>query len=206
MRSIGTIRPAGGDSGRLKNEVVIGIGLIKRSSRHLLRVSHLHRCHRIDTANGLAPIFMFTVVQGHSIPCQWAHAYALLPGCEMPISRHFRFDIEELESYRQLHDDQSLRWLDTEFMFQLSLDQIQRQIAPSVSSTSSAYSNPEAVDESQLLRHYINGDLVLSDALLEMCGEHYLLHRQLQTIKAFPVLHTDKDTIPQQMPFDRVAP
>jgi hypothetical protein len=27
--------------------------------------------------------------------------------------------------------------------------------------------------------------------LLEICGEHYLLHRQLQDLKAFPTLHTD---------------
>jgi hypothetical protein len=52
-------------------------------------------------------------------------------------------------------------------------------------------SSIELVDNSQLLRHYINNDIPLLDALLALCGEHYLLHRQLQDIKAFPTLHSD---------------
>lgn len=131
------------------------------------------------------------MVQGHSTPCHWAHAYALVPGCEMPISRHFRFDSQELEAYRQLHVDQSLRWMNTEFMFQLALDQIVREVVTLLSEAESALNNVEAIDSGQLLRHYINGDIPLLEDLLGLCGEHYLLHRQLQEIMSFPTLHTD---------------
>ena len=162
-----------------------------RPSRHHLRVSHLHRCHRIAGAGHWAPILLFTVVQGHKVPCQWAHAYALVAGRELPISRHFRFDSGELESYRQLHTDQLLGWMDSEFMFQLALDQILREVAALVPDHAELLSSIELVDNSQLLRHYINNDIPLLDALLALCGEHYLLHRQLQDIKAFPTLHSD---------------
>jgi hypothetical protein len=134
---------------------------------------------------------LFTVAQGHSNPCQWAHAYALVPGCEVAISRHFRFESYELENYRQLHIDQSLRWLDTEFMFKLALDQILREVATLISSTPGEPNRVEEIDHGQLLLHHINGDIPLLDSLLEICGEHYLLHRQLQDLKAFPTLHTD---------------
>jgi hypothetical protein len=109
----------------------------------------------------------------------------------MPISRHFRFDTLELENYRQLHIDQSLRWMDTEFMFQLALDQILREVATLISGAPGAPNRVEEIDRGQLLLHYINGDIPLLDALIDLCGEHYLLHRQLQDIKAFPTLHTD---------------
>jgi hypothetical protein len=133
------------------------------------------------------------VVQGHSTPCHWAHAYALVPGIEKPISRHFRFDSCELEAFRQLHVDHSLRWMDTEFMFQLALDQILRAVAALISESDAAgaLNRIEAIDSGQLLRHYINGDIPLLEALLGLCGEHYLLHRQLQDIMSFPKLLTD---------------
>jgi hypothetical protein len=162
-----------------------------RPSRHHLRVSHLHRCHRIAGAGPWAPILLFTVVQGHKVPCLWAHAYALVAGRELPISRHFRFDSAELEAYRQLHTDQSLGWMDSEFMFQLSLDQILREVAALAPDHPELLNTIELVDSSQLLRHYINNDIPQLDALLALCGEHYLLHRQLQNIKAFPTLHSD---------------
>jgi hypothetical protein len=179
---------------------------IERSSRHRLRVSHLHRCHRLNVADGLAPVLLFTVAHGHSAPCHWAHAYALVPGCAMPISRHFCFDCGELETYRQLHVDQSLRWMDTEFMFQLALDQILREVASLISFAPGALNRVEAIDRGQLLRHYINGDIPLLDALLDLCGEHYLLQRQLQDIKAFPTLHTDGQDFQRSTPLDRPVP
>ncbi len=132
---------------------------------------------------------LFTVVQGHSLPCHWAHAYALVPGCDLPISRHFSFDTEELEAYRQLHADQSLRWMDSEFMFQLALDQLLRLVLPLLPSGYEVQT-PQPIDNSQLLRHHINGDLPQLDALLAQCGEHFLLHRQLQALKAFPRLRS----------------
>jgi hypothetical protein len=107
------------------------------------------------------------------------------------ISRHFHFESYELENYRQLHMDQSLRWLDTEFMFQLALDQIMREVATLISRTHGEPNRVEEIDHVQLLLLYINGDIPLLDSLLEICGEHYLLHRQLQDLKAFPTLHTD---------------
>ena len=112
-------------------------------------------------------------------------------GREHPISRHFRFDSAELGAYRQLHTDQSLGWMDSEFMFQLSLDQILREVAALAPDHPELLSTIELVDSSQLLRHYINNDIRLLDDLLALCGEHYLLHRQLQHIKAFPTLHSD---------------
>lgn len=146
------------------------------------------------------------MAQGHSTPCHWAHAYALVPGCEMPISRHFSFDSVELETYRQLHIDQSLRWLDTEFMFQLALDQILREVATLLSVASGALNKVEVIDRGQLLRHYLNGDIPLLDALIGLCGEHYLLQFQLQEIKAFPTLHTDLQDSHQPMTPDLLAP
>lgn len=103
----------------------------------------------------------------------------------MPISRHFSFDSFELETYRQLHIDQSLRWLDTEFMFQLALDQIQREVATLLSCAPGALNKVEDIDRGQLLRHYLNGDIPLLDALIGLCGEHYLLQFQLQEIMGF---------------------
>lgn len=134
---------------------------------------------------------LFTLVQGHSLPCHWAHAYALVPSCDLPISRHFSFDTEELEAYRQLHVDQSLRWMDSEFMFQLALDQILRLVLPLLP-TGCDPQTPQQIDNSQLLRHHINGDLPQLDGLLAECGEHILLHRQLQALKAFPRLRSKR--------------
>lgn len=138
-----------------------------------------------------APCLLFTVVQGHSTPCQWAHAYALVPGASAPLSRHFRFDSRELEVYRQQHADHSLRWMDSEFMFELALDQILRLVIPMLPLEGSGMPTPERIGNAQLLRHQINGDIPLLDALLQHCGEHYLLHRFLLEIRSFPALHTD---------------
>ena len=167
-----------------------------RSSRHGVKVSHLHRCHRIAGVAG-PPVLLFTVVQGHSLPCQWAHAYALIPSCNQHVSRHFCFDSQELEAYRQHHADQSLRWLDSEFMFQLALDQILQLIRPLLPDGTEAAA-VEPIDNGQLLRHHINGDLPQLDILLAACGEHFLLHRQLQDLKAFPLLRC--------LPQEQVAP
>lgn len=120
----------------------------------------------------------------------------------MPISRHFSFDSFELETYRQLHIDQSLRWLDTEFMFQLALDQILREVATLLSGAPGALNKVEDIDRGQLLRHYLNGDIPHLDALIDLCGEHYLLQFQLQEIKAFPTLHTDLQDSHQPMTSD----
>lgn len=136
-------------------------------------------------------MLLFTVVQGHSNPCQWAHAYALVPNIRQPISRHLRFDSEELEAYRQHHVDQSLRWMDSEFMFQLAVDQILAQLLPLLPSRSEPLNLPHQIDHAQLLRLHINGDVPQLDDLLMICGEHYLLHRQLQDLKSFPRLRTD---------------
>ena len=165
--------------------------MISRSSRHRLKVSHLHRYHRLDAAVGPRPVLLFTVVQGHSLPCQWAHAYALVPNIRQPISRHLRFDSEELEAYRQHHVDQSLRWMDSEFMFQLALDQILLQLLPLLPAPTDPLNHPQRIDNGQLLRLHINGDVPQLDDLLSICAEHYLLHRQLQDLKAFPRLRTD---------------
>lgn len=108
--------------------------------------------------------------------------------------------MEELEAYRQLHADQSLRWMDADFMFQLALHQIQREIALLLPGDSFDVKRIEPVNAGQLLRYYINGQLPLLDALLDICGEHYLLHRQLQDIKAFPTLHTDQQDTQRPIP------
>lgn len=118
----------------------------------------------------------------------------------MPISRHFRFNIDELETYRQLNADQSLRWMDTEFMFQLALEQIVREVALLVPDRAATLANVEPVDAGQLLRYHISGQLPLLDALLALCGEHYLLHHQLQGIQAFPTLQTDRLPTPPSRP------
>ena len=133
---------------------------------------------------------MFTVVQGHSLPCHWAHAYALVPSGNHLISRHFSFDSGELEAYRQLHVDQSLRWMDSEFMFQLALDQILRMVQPLLPSGGDV-PTPQRINNSQLLRHHINGDLPQLKALLAQCGEHFQLHRQLQELMAYPRLRSE---------------
>jgi len=164
--------------------------VINRSSRHGVKVSHLQRCHQLDVSPGSAPVLVFTVAQGHSLPCHWAHAYALVPSGNHLISRHFSFDSGELEAYRQLHVDQSLRWMDSEFMFQLALDQILRLVRPLLPSGGDA-PTPQRIDNGQLLRHHINGDLPQLEALLAQCGEHFLLHRQLQDLTAFPRLRSE---------------
>ncbi|MEA5413657.1 hypothetical protein [Synechococcus sp. BA-132 BA5] len=164
--------------------------MINRSSRHGVKVSHLQRCHQLDVSPGSAPVLVFTVAQGHSLPCHWAHAYALVPSGNHLISRHFSFDSGELEAYRQLHVDQSLRWMDSEFMFQLALDQILRLVRPLLPSGGDA-PTPQRIDNGQLLRHHINGDLPQLEALLAQCGEHFLLHRQLQDLTAFPRLRSE---------------
>ncbi|QVL54210.1 MAG: hypothetical protein KFB97_07990 [Cyanobium sp. M30B3] len=166
-------------------------GAFVPSSRSRLRISHLHRCLLLDAADGCHPLFVFIVVQGHSVPCHWAHAYALVPGCSAPIGRHFSFNSRELQCYRQLHSDQSLRWMDSEFMFELALDLLLSQVTPLMPRMAGGLSLPQQLDHGQLLRHYINGDIPLLDALLSQCGEHFLLHRQLQEICSFPLLRVD---------------
>jgi len=47
----------------------------------------------------------------------------------------------------------------------------------------------ERIDNGQLLRHYLNGDLPQLNILLAACREHFLPHRQLRDPKAFPLLH-----------------
>lgn len=164
--------------------------MIDRSSRNGVKLSHLHRCHRLTGGSSWGQIFVFTVVQGHSLPCHWAHAYTLWPNGNKPLSRHLSFDCQELEAYRQLHLDQSLRWMDSEFMFQLALDQMQRLISSLLPAEQGALAPVERIDDSQLIRHYINGDLPQLDQLLQACGEHFLLHRQLQALKALPQLRS----------------
>ena len=135
-------------------------------------------------------VLLFTVVQGNFLPCSWAHVYALLPDLAQLISRSFRFDIQELETYRQLQADPSLRWMDAEFMFQLAIDQMVGQISPLLAC------NPEhplalmRQEDAQLLLLHISGQFPKLDHLLDQCGEHYLLYRQLQELKAFPTLRS----------------
>ena len=165
---------------------------MERQSRTRIRVSHLHRCHRFGSpGGGSAAVLLFTVVQGHSLPCSWAHGYALLPHESQLISRHFRFDSQELETYRQLHADQSLRWMDSEFMFQLALDLMLGQIRPLLACNQEPISVPQRLDDTQLLLLHLNGNFPQLDQLLSHCGEHDLLHRQLQALKAFPQLNSD---------------
>jgi hypothetical protein len=101
-------------------------------------------------------VLLFTVAQGHSLPCHWAHAYALVPSGNHLISRRFSFDSGELEAYRQLHVDQSLHWRDSESMFQLAVWSFS-WLAPAA--VRLRRSNPQRIDNGQLLRHHINGDL-----------------------------------------------
>jgi len=165
---------------------------MERQSRTRIRVSHLHRCHRFGSpGGGSAAVLLFTVVQGHSLPCSWAHGYALLPQESQLISRHFRFDSQELETYRQLHAEQSLRWMDSEFMFQLALDLMIGQIRPLLACNQEPISVPQRLDDTQLLLLHLNGNFPQLDQLLSHCGEHDLLHRQLQALKAFPQLNSD---------------
>lgn len=165
---------------------------MERQSRSRIRVSHLHRCHRFGSpGGGSAAVLLFTVVKGHSLPCSWAHGYALLPHESQLISRHFRFDSQELETYRQLHADQSLRWMDSEFMFQLALDLMLGQIRPLLACNQESISVPQRLDDTQLLLLHLNGNFPQLDQLLSQCGEHDLLHRQLQALKAFPQLSSD---------------
>jgi len=160
-------------------------------SRSRIRVSHLHRCHRLVPTSGCPPVLLFTVVQGHCLPCSWAHVYALLPDQPRLISRHFRFDSQELETYRQLQADPTLRWMDTEFMFQLALDLMLGQIRSLFTGNPEHTSVPQQLGDTQLLLLHLNGQFPQLDQLLGQCGEHYLLHRQLQALKAFPKLRSD---------------
>ena len=160
-------------------------------SRSRLRVSHLHQCHRFAPPSGCPPALLFTVVQGHCLPCSWAHVYALLPDQPQLISRHFRFDSQELETYRQLQADPSLRWMDTEFMFKLAIDLMVGQIRPLLACNPEPMSVTHRLEDTQLLLLHLNGNFPQLDQLLNQCGEHYLLHRQLQALKAFPQLSSD---------------
>ena len=130
--------------------------VINRSTRHGVKVSHLQRCHQLDVSPGSAPVLLFTVAQGHSLPCHWAHAYALVPSGNHLISRRFSFDSGELEAYCPLHVDQSLHWRDSESMFQLAVWSFS-WLAPAA--VRLRRSNPQRIDNGQLLRHHINGDL-----------------------------------------------
>jgi hypothetical protein len=87
--------------------------------------------------------------------------------------------------------------MDSEFMFQLALDQILRLVRPLLPSDCEA-PTPQQIDHSQLLRHHINGDLPQLEALLAQCGEHFLLHRQLQDLKAFPRLRSKLEELSDQ--------
>lgn len=107
------------------------------------------------------------------------------------ISRHFRFDSQELETYRQLQADPSLRWMDTEFMFKLAIDLMVGQIRPLLVCNPEQPSLPQRLEDAQLLLLHLSGQFPQLDQLLDECGEHYLLHRQLQALKAFPKLRSD---------------
>ena len=164
---------------------------MERQSRNRIKVSHLHRCHRLGAPGPSAAVLLFTVVQGHTVPCSWAHGYALVPHESLVISRHFCFDSQELETYRQLHADQSLRWMDSEFMFQLALDLMLGQIRPLLACNPEPMSVTDRLEDTQLLLLHLNGNFPQLDQLLNQCGEHYLLHRQLQALKAFTQLSSD---------------
>jgi hypothetical protein len=168
-----------------------GRSVMALQSRARIRVSHLHQCHRVAPPSGGPPVLLFTVVQGHCLPCSWAQVYALLPDQAQLISRHFRFDSQELETYRQLQADPSLRWMDTEFMFQLALDLMVGQIRPLLANNPEYPSVPQQLEDPQLLLLHLSGQFPQLDQLLDQCGEHYLLYRQLQALKGFPKLRSD---------------
>jgi hypothetical protein len=81
--------------------------------------------------------------------------------------------------------------MDTEFMFQLALDLMTGQIRPLLASNPEYPSVPQQLEDPQLLLLHLSGQFPQLDQLLDQCGEHYLLHRQLQALKGFPQLRSD---------------
>ncbi|MFZ0409501.1 MAG: hypothetical protein WAM11_15540 [Cyanobium sp.] len=69
-----------------------------------------------------------------------------MPSCQQDLSHHFRFDHGELDSCRRSYDDQSLRWMDREFMVQLALDPILRLVRPLLPPSPGGLSSPERID------------------------------------------------------------
>jgi hypothetical protein len=163
---------------------------MERRARTKLRIGHVSLRHRLPFAHMASPALIFTLAQGHMLPCTWAHAFVILPGHAEPFTRHFGFDAPEILQFRQQNPGQSLDWLDSDFMLNLAIQQVLRQIPEWLPCARDELGQPERIDAPTLMLHHLNGDFPQLDSLLKMCGEFYLLYQELLALKQFPALQS----------------
>ena len=161
---------------------------MERQARSKLRIGHEHRCYsfRISTHN--IPVLVFCVAQAFVKPCSWSHAYLVIPGADEPLSKHFSFDPVRLSDYTAGSFPAPVQKIDAEFMLQVACDQSRRILMLSLGLTLAQISPATVLSKSDLSLLFLSGDFSQLDRLVRICGEHYLLYRELLDIQSLPLL------------------
>lgn len=166
---------------------------MERAARTKLRIGHEHRCYSFEISTFNRPVLVFCVAQAFVRPCSWSHAYLVIPGQDEPISRHFSFDPVQLNDYSSGCLPAPVQKIDTEFMIQLASDQSRRFLMFSLDLVSSQVSSPSVLSKTEISLLFLSGDFPQLGRLVRICGEHYLLYRELLDIEALPTLRISDD-------------
>lgn len=161
---------------------------MERPARSKLRIGHQHRCYSFAISTLSAPVLVFCVAQAFVKPCSWSHAYLVIPGEDEPLSKHFSFDPVRLNDYSSASLPAPVQKIDTEFMLQVACDQSRRSLMLLLNLTAAQILAPSVLTSSEISLLFLSGDLPQLDRLVHICGEHYLLYRELLDIKALPSL------------------
>ncbi len=73
-------------------------------------------------------------------------------------------------------------------MLQVACDQSRRSLMLLLNLTAAQILAPSVLTSSEISLLFLSGDLPQLDRLVHICGEHYLLYRELLDIKALPSL------------------
>ena len=157
-------------------------------TRSKLRIGHEHRCHGFNIIDIEAPALVFVVAQAYTKPCNWSHAYIIIPGETEPQSKHFSFDPIQLYDYSNVCSQTPVNKIDAEFMLQLACNQARRHIQQALHLPTSRIGAPILFSKTEVALQFLSGDLPQLNRLIEICGEHYLLYRELQDIQNLPLL------------------
>lgn len=161
---------------------------MERSARSKLRIGHEHRCYSFYISSSSVPVLIFCVAQAYAKPCSWSHAYLVFPGESEPVSRHFSFDPVQLNDYASGCLPTPVQKIDTEFMLQLACDQSRRFLMLSLNLLAPQISSPTILTKTEISLLSLSGDFPQLGRLVGICGEHYLLYRELLDIQSLPSL------------------
>ena len=121
-------------------------------------------------------------------PCSWSHSYLVIPGVDEPFSKHFNFDPVRLHDYSSGCSAAPVQKIDAEFMLQVACDQARRFLTLTLGVASAQISSPTLLSKTEISLLYLSGDFPQLSRLVSICGEHYLLYRELLELQSLPAL------------------